>query len=44
MVRQGDELDQVSLCLSGSFRVMINSADGQDMLLRFLKPGELFGP
>ncbi|MFM7660779.1 MAG: Crp/Fnr family transcriptional regulator, partial [Betaproteobacteria bacterium] len=43
LVRQGDAVDQVSLCLSGSFRVMINSADGQAMLLRFLKPGELFG-
>jgi len=43
LVRQGDAVDQVSHCLSGSFRVMINSADGQAMLLRFLKPGELFG-
>ena len=39
LVRPGDAVDQVSLCLSGSFRVMINSADGQAMLLRFLKPG-----
>jgi CRP-like cAMP-binding protein len=43
LVRQGDAVDQVSLCLSGSFRVMINSADGQAVLLRFLMPGEHFG-
>lgn len=43
VVHLGASVDHVSVCVSGKFRVVINSVDGQSMLLRFLLRGEIFG-
>lgn len=43
VVRVGDAVQQASICVSGRFRVIINTIDGHALLLRFLLPGEIFG-
>jgi CRP-like cAMP-binding protein len=43
LVNYGTQVQHVSVCLSGSFRVTINSIDGHSQLLRFMTAGELFG-
>jgi CRP/FNR family transcriptional regulator, cyclic AMP receptor protein len=43
VVNYGSRVQHVSVCLSGSFRVTINSIDGHSQLLRFMMPGEMFG-
>jgi CRP/FNR family transcriptional regulator, cyclic AMP receptor protein len=43
VVNYGSQVQHVSVCLSGSFRVTINSIDGHSQLLRFMTSGEMFG-
>ena len=43
IIHVGDKPDHISVCLSGKFRVVMNSIDGHSLLIRFLLPGEIFG-
>lgn len=39
----GQRMDHVSVCLSGQYKVLLNSVDGQSHFLRLITAGELFG-
>ena len=43
VVNSGTLVNHVSVCVSGRFRVVLSSANGKAMLMRFLGKGELFG-
>lgn len=39
----GQRMEHVSLCLSGQYKVLLNSIDGQSHFMRLMMDGELFG-
>ncbi|MEY2993546.1 MAG: cAMP-activated global transcriptional regulator [Pseudomonadota bacterium] len=43
VVSYGSKIDYVAICLSGQFRVLLNSIDGHSQLVRFLTEREMYG-
>lgn len=43
LARYGQRVDRVSVCLSGQYKVLLNSLDGQSHFMRRITAGELFG-
>lgn len=43
VVSYGSKIDYVAICLSGQFRILLNSIDGHSQLVRFLTEREMFG-
>lgn len=39
----GQRMECVSICLSGQYKALLNSIDGQSQFLRLLQEGEMFG-
>jgi CRP/FNR family transcriptional regulator len=39
----GQRMEHVSVCLSGQYKVLLNSIDGQSHFMRLMMDGELFG-
>ena len=43
LARYGQRVERVSVCLSGQYKVLLNSVDGHSHFLRRITAGELFG-
>ncbi len=43
IVSYGSKIDHVAICLSGQFRILLNSIDGHSQLVRFLTEREMYG-
>ncbi|HMN94413.1 MAG TPA: Crp/Fnr family transcriptional regulator [Hydrogenophaga sp.] len=43
LTRSGQRMESVSVCLSGQYKVLLNSVDGHSLFLRRITPGELYG-
>jgi CRP-like cAMP-binding protein len=43
LARYGQRVDRVSVCLSGQYKVLLNSVDGHSHFMRLITAGELFG-
>lgn len=43
VVSYGSKIDHVGICLTGQFRVLLNSIDGHSQLVRFLTEREMYG-
>lgn len=39
----GQRVEHVTVCLSGQYKVLLNSIDGQSHFMRLVNPGEVFG-
>jgi CRP/FNR family transcriptional regulator len=39
----GQRVEHVTICLSGQYKVLLNSIDGQSHFMRLIKAGEMFG-
>jgi CRP-like cAMP-binding protein len=43
LARYGQRMERVSVCLSGQYKVLLNSVDGHSHFMRRISAGELFG-